>query len=80
MIDMERRDRALDFRWGIPAEFLWAAGIPDTPDRLYDQARRSIYAAACIAADGRGRVVDQLQPAKGVLRGRAEVPGPAVHV
>ena len=51
MIDMERRDRALDFRWGIPAEFLWAAGIPDTPDRLYDQARRSIYAAACIAAD-----------------------------
>ncbi|QDI79105.1 hypothetical protein E8E01_00985 [Methylorubrum populi] len=51
MIDMERRDRALDFRWCVPAELLWAAGIPDTNDKLYDQARRSIYAAACIAAD-----------------------------
>ncbi|SFM09515.1 hypothetical protein [Methylorubrum salsuginis] len=52
MIDMEQaRDRALDFRWGVPAELLWAAGIPDTPDKLYDQARRSILAAACIAAD-----------------------------
>lgn len=52
MIDMDRaRDRALDFRWGVPAELLWSAGIPDTSDKLYDQARRAVYAAACIAAD-----------------------------
>lgn len=47
------RDRALDFRWAIPDSLLWVTGIPDSPDRLYDQSRRSILAAACIAADER---------------------------
>ncbi|MBK3398072.1 hypothetical protein [Methylobacterium ajmalii] len=51
MIDIEQpRDRALDFRWGVPANLLYAAGVPDTADKLYDQARRSVLAAACIAA------------------------------
>ncbi len=50
MIDIEQpRDRALDFRWGVPANLLYAAGVPDTADKLYDQARRSVLAAACIA-------------------------------
>lgn len=47
------RDRALDFRWSVPESLLAVAGIPDIADRLYDQARRSILAAACIAADER---------------------------
>jgi len=45
------RDRALDFHWRVPDGILSAAGIPDTPDRRYDQARRSVLAALCIAAD-----------------------------
>ncbi|APX86020.1 hypothetical protein BV511_15715 [Methylorubrum extorquens] len=51
--DTLARDRALDFRWGVPASILEVSGIPDVADKLYDQARRSILAAACIAADER---------------------------
>ncbi|SFM41566.1 hypothetical protein [Methylobacterium pseudosasicola] len=47
------RDRALDFRWAVPDSLLWVSGIPDNSDKLYDQSRRSILAAACIAADER---------------------------
>ncbi|MFC6392378.1 hypothetical protein [Methylorubrum zatmanii] len=49
--DIAGRDRALDFRWGVPASILEVSGIPDVSDKLYDQARRSVLAAACIAAD-----------------------------
>jgi len=48
--DEPARDRALDFRWGIPDGIFFASGMPDTPDKKYDHARRSIVAAACIAA------------------------------
>lgn len=47
------RDRALDFRWSVPDNLLYVSGIPDNNDKLYDRARRSIIAAACIAADER---------------------------
>jgi len=47
----QARDRALDFHWRIPENILSAAGIPDIPDRRQDVARRSVLAAACIAAD-----------------------------
>ncbi|TXM58411.1 hypothetical protein [Methylobacterium sp. WL120] len=54
------RDRALDFHWRVPENILSAAGIPDIADRKQDLARRSVLAAACIAADiepGAGRWV-----------------------
>lgn len=51
--DAVGRDRALDFRWAVPDSLLWVSGIPDNADKLYDQARRSVLAAACIAADER---------------------------
>ncbi|SFL46127.1 hypothetical protein [Methylobacterium pseudosasicola] len=48
--DEPARDRALDFRWGIPDGIVFASGMPDTSEKRYDHARRSIVAAACIAA------------------------------
>jgi len=52
MIDTaQARDRALDFRWQVPDSLFAVSGVMDSPDRLLDQARRSILAAACIAAD-----------------------------
>ena len=52
MLDTEpARDRALDFHWRVPENILSAAGIPDIADRRQDLARRSVLAAACIAAD-----------------------------
>lgn len=54
------RDRALDFHWRVPENILSAAGIPDIADRKLDLVRRSVLAAACIAADvepGAGRWV-----------------------
>jgi hypothetical protein len=47
----QARDRALDFHWRVPENILSSAGIPDMSDRKQDVARRSILAAACIAAD-----------------------------
>ncbi|WP_411901493.1 hypothetical protein [Methylorubrum thiocyanatum] len=45
------RDRALDFHWKAVENLYSSAGIPDVADRKYDEARRAIVAAVCIAYD-----------------------------
>lgn len=45
------RDRALDFHWKAFENLYSSAGVPDVADKKYDEARRAIIAAVCIAYD-----------------------------
>ncbi len=78
MIDMEQaRDRAPRFRWGVPADVLWAAAFPtrrqaDDQARAFDP-RRGVHRRR--RGSLRRRVVDQLQPAKAFYEGQQRYQG-----